>query len=219
MLVVVPIVFMAVPALRALEANARKGVTWLMLGALLALVPVMGTHKSVGTGAFEPWCCGPRRPACSRLAWVRSAPQSLPLRVLFVAGAGAVALVHVVIGPMELPQHYMAMRQQRQERFMGFVNNGRPSDAERDVLVIGAPHFLYGQLGGYLREQRTHQGAKRWVAVADASCGHRVTRTGPERIGIEPTCAGAPYGRWQTGAFAVRASSHPVARTRSAARQ
>jgi hypothetical protein len=201
MLVVVPLLLMAVPALRALHHASRKGATWLVLGALLALVPVMGTPLE--SRVLVPSSLGGAALVASVLSLglraLRDASQRMPLRLLFVTGAGAVALVHVLLGPMELPLHYMAMRAQRQERFMAFVANGRPSDTERDVLVIGAPHFLYGQLGGYLRARHTHQPIKHWVAVADASCGHRITRTAPERIEIEPTCPGAPYGRLQTG--------------------
>lgn len=201
MLVVIPIGLMAVPALRALDDRSRKGATWIVLGALLALIPVMGTPLE--SRVLVPSSLGGAALVASVISLgirtLRDTSREMPLRALFVAGGGAVALVHVVVGPMELPRHYMAMGQQRQERFMAFVNNGRASDAERSVLVIGAPHFLYGQLGGYLRAQRTHKPSGRWVPLADAACGHRVTRTGPERIEIEPTCPGAPYGRLQTG--------------------
>lgn len=114
--------------------------------------------------------------------------------------------MHGVIAPVELPQHYVAMVEQRQRRLGVFLQAGARAAAQpepgEDVLVVGAPHFLFGQLGGYLRDRVT--GARRsarWIALADANCAHRIVRSAGDRVEVEPLCREGffPYGILEVG--------------------
>lgn len=210
MLVALPLVLLAPRAVRALVPEERRGVTWLALGSVLALVPVLGAPlesrvlvaPSLGAAAVVAALLR------AGIVALRERLSSVWGRVLVALGAAPVLLVHAVIGPVELPQHYLAMSRARERRLGAFLRATPPDRGGRDVLVIGAPHFLYGQLGGYLRARMNGTGvasatgaAGRWVPVADANCAHRVARTGPDRVEIEPLCPDRffPYGRLERG--------------------
>lgn len=197
-----PAIVLAAPAIRRLdEREGRRGAAWLTLGAMGALVPVMGAPlesrvlvpSSLGAAALI---------AAVLAAGIRSARGTRHvMRFVFIGGAALLAIVHVVIVPLELPQHYLAMVHGRERRLGTFLRAGRGDLADTDVLVVGAPHFLFGQLGGYLRERVTGQRARHWVAIADANCAHRLWRASAERVVIEPMCREGffPYGMLEVG--------------------
>lgn len=185
-------------AIRRLDATSRPGATWLALGAAGSLFPVVGVALEsrvlvaaslgaamvvstiISAGVDE--LVGARRP------WL-------------LAGAGLLAVVHA-IAIVELPSHYGAMIRQRDQRLGAFLRASRGDRPDTDVLVVGgAPHFLFGQLGGYLRARTTGQRTRRWVGVADANCAHTVERPSEDRVIITPRCREGffPYGMLQRG--------------------
>ena len=196
-LVVPCVLALAWLGLRRMESEARRDVAWLALGGVLAIVPALGAPlesrvlvaPSLGAAAIVAVALGEGLRAVRARSWI-------------VAGAAVpVALVHLVLAPIELPLHYVAIGRARDARFGAFVRATRAGDGERDLLVVGAPHFLYGQLGGYLRERATGVREGRWVPLADANCAHRVDRPAVDRLAVTPRCPEGffPYGRPDVG--------------------
>lgn len=200
MLAAVPLVLLARPALRGLGDDERGASGWLVLGAALSLVPIMGAPlesrvllaPSLGVAVLA---------AAVIALGVRAWRERGPARFVVMACASLVFVVHGVVGPVELPRHYAAMARERARRLEAFVRAPLGDLSEVDAFVVGAPHFLYGQLGGYLRARVTGDKTRHWVALADANCAHRLTRVSDARVAIEPMCdpAWLPYGRLAAG--------------------
>lgn len=202
-LVVVPIVALAIASVRRMAPDARRDAAWLALGAALAIVPALGAPlesrvlvaPSLGASGVVAIALAEGARATAALRASRRA-RSLVVVLL----ALPVAFVHLILAPIELPLHYVAIARERDARFGAFVRATK-AKGERDLLVVGAPHFLFGQLGGFLREQATGVREGRWVPLADANCAHRVTRPAPDRLEITPRCPPGffPYGRPDVG--------------------
>lgn len=209
---VVLVAFVLATRRARLEESERAGVVWLAVGSFLALLPVIGAPLE--SRVLLPSSLGAAVMVASVLA------VALRERGVFGVAGAVVAVVHVGLVAVELPQHYLAMSRQREQR-LGTFARARMADEGRTSLVIGAPHFLFGQLGGFLRERTT--GARRvpWVPLADANCAHEVRRPEARRLEITPRCRPGffPYGRLEQGdevrqqAWTVRVTApHPEGR-------
>ena len=194
----VPGFLLARAAIRRLDAPSRTGATWLALGAAGSLLPGVGVALEsrvlvaaslggamvvatiIAAGVDE--LRGDRRP------WL-------------VGGSALLAAVHA-LAIVELPSHYGAMIRQRDQRLGAFLRASRGDRPDLDVLVVGgSPHFLFGQLGGYVRARTTGARVRRWVGVADANCAHTLERPAEDRVIITPRCREGyfPYGVLQRG--------------------
>ncbi len=199
MLVVVPLAFLGPGAIRRLDPIERRGALWLSLGALLSIVPVVGTPLESRVLVAPSLGAAVIVAVVLRDGLVRARQRTAgPLVIL---GSATIAFVHVVLAPVELPQHYLAMSRARDRRFGTFVRATRADAAGLDHFVVGSPHFLYGQLGGYLRGRMTGVQSRSWVPLADANCAHTLRRTAPERVEITYRCPSGffPYGRLERG--------------------
>ncbi|MBM4397975.1 MAG: hypothetical protein FJ087_20100, partial [Deltaproteobacteria bacterium] len=104
----------------------------------------------------------------------------------WLAGAGALALVHGVAGPLLVPPALVGWSTFVDRHNAAFA--GAELDdaivAEQSVVVLRAPDVITGLYAPIQRAAECRPMPYAWWLVSAAPCGHEVTRTGPRELQV-----------------------------------
>lgn len=165
--------------LASLPERERASCRWLALGGFLALLPVLAGVPEDRV-LFVPSLAACALVAATARLLLLQLRGRRPRRLVLGAACAAVVAVHVVPAPARLPLRLIALggaaRAQR-------AALGEPALVDgRTVLVLVAPRWLVGQLGGYALERAGAARPRSWHLLSMTWADHRLERTGDDRF-------------------------------------
>jgi hypothetical protein len=154
------------PALRSLPEAERRPLPWLLLGALLAVIPGLGgpitdrliLPSSIGASVLIV--------AVARYGWrvLRGQVPAPPLKRWVVPVACALTtLPHLVLAPIATPLIFREFRRQG-EASLQVLRTADIPPAAQDVamLVASSTNLMLNQWAGFIREYETGRASRHW---------------------------------------------------------
>jgi hypothetical protein len=172
---------------RAAEAEDRRHLKWLALGALLAVVPALASFPAerlllLPTIGLCAWVAAILAGAVAR---ARSAAVAARGRWLHATAGFAVALVHFVVGPAWAEIGLLRLVEHERGVAAAIAASDMPDDAKRRFVLLSGVDLTTTLYAPMIRHLGGAPLPRSWWVLSLAPHSHRITRVDEQTLELE----------------------------------